>query len=1268
MNRRLSLRLSTWPRFPHKTRYFYKILRRVLLPEQFALISRVHDVVQASDGKFRLDIWIDNRTDDAYEVVRCLRAALPRRWHTRLHLPYSDRNVRSTGLRSLRRIRSLPQGLTVASWNIRTFHPKKASVLGFVQQNKVNVLALQETRCKVDSWAPRLKGFTVHSVPCNERGHVGLALAIQREVPSTLLEKHENWIICEIRTAQGIWLIVNIYFPCGQGINHRTIRDFELALHRYSSNISRARVIILGDFNRDPSLVDQLCWRWPVQISRLPTRSSPGTFHGFRPHFEPSAIDHILMGPMPREPPKVTVLRGWSDSDHWPILVRIPVALGEVLRPEPRKVCSRQLSESSKMHFLADNRWAVLAEQITEVTTVSAATDALLRVFNDVGQSVGGLREIGGPDERRRCMTHTCRRALRIRTRALRNYLSSGLVRDREEYDRAKCAAETALRESNKRAWAERVEELRHAVGTGNSKQAWAWMNRVLKPHREFIEGLPAIFDRHDVLQTSTEGKAEAWGDYYTALFDDPTGHSRDATWWAQYIPLDQLERVELVDPLAEPWSPGALTEFLDKLVNGKAPGVDKIPPEWFKWLRLRPILEGFEPPEGFPNHAVKALGLVLNLVCHNGIPDCWQRAELVSIFKYGDQRRAGNYRGIALIPVGLKILCSMVIERFNHTLTERNLLRREQAGFRRREECVGQIASLQEISTRRRTNGFSTYMAFIDFKKAYDMVPHEALFAKLRRAGFSGIFMEFLEGLYRRSTMQPRYTNRSIPVRRGLRQGCPMSPSLFNFFINDLFDPIDGSRPEGVTVPMLSGDTKCAGLFFADDVVLLADTPEGLKGSLNHLEQWCNRWEMDIGIAKCAVMLVSPLSIDPITVLRDEGPWLLRGQEILPVRKYRYLGFEFTDDLLSEAHMAACEQSAKGAFGRCYSFLRNRTIPLGLRAMAYKTLVLPILSWGCELLPLDRTITNRLSQLQNRQLRALVGQRASSRMGCPFAMGLDFNIPPFFIRASTSRVRLHQKAPLLRTWLHVLCREKCRLPVRGSRPWILLTDRWIHLKLRKYGSNGDLPLHQWLREQEWLNFVELSSTSDAVHKYIGNGFIQSRNYLVYGNFDLQSIKGFESIFKMRTGAFASGKRLALIGYIDQCYRTSCPFCELQVPETLEHLLLECSRWSETRSVIFRDILGIINGMSLATASVMLLGGEIRGENGTIEGPILVDGEPLTLITVVFLNTIMPIRSRLLAPLRLDLPPRVNAPRGTTVLENGTELTEPGGVPRRREF
>src|SRR4051812_11915511 len=97
------------------------------------------------------------------------------------------------------------------------------------------------------------------------------------------------------------------------------------------------------------------------------------------------------------------------------------------------------------------------------------------------------------------------------------------------------------------------------------------------------------------------------------------------------------------------------------------------------------------------------------------------------------------NYRGISLIAVALKVVCSIVIDRIKGSLEERELLCREQAGIRSREECAAQVIALYEIARRRQLCGLPTFAAFIDFRKAYDTVPHQALLKKLDGIGVRG-------------------------------------------------------------------------------------------------------------------------------------------------------------------------------------------------------------------------------------------------------------------------------------------------------------------------------------------------------------------------------------------------------------------------------------------------------------------------------------------------------------------------------------------------
>ena len=72
------------------------------------------------------------------------------------------------------------------------------------------------------------------------------------------------------------------------------------------------------------------------------------------------------------------------------------------------------------------------------------------------------------------------------------------------------------------------------------------------------------------------------------------------------------------------------------------------------------------------------------------------------------------------------------------------------------------------------------------------------------------------------------------------------MSPSLFNFFINDIFEELDGFTPAGVSVPSTApDDLRCPGLLFADNVVFMAESADDLKAALMHVERWADLAKM---------------------------------------------------------------------------------------------------------------------------------------------------------------------------------------------------------------------------------------------------------------------------------------------------------------------------------------------------------------------------------------------------------------------------------------
>jgi hypothetical protein len=262
-------------------------------------------------------------------------------------------------------------------------------------------------------------------------------------------------------------------------------------------------------------------------------------------------------------------------------------------------------------------------------------------------------------------------------------------------------------------------------------------------------------------------------------------------------------------------------------------------------------------------------LTLAKSIFLSGCIPADWDTNIIVPIFKKGDETDTKNYRGVALKCTALKVICVMLNWRISNILERLKLLKPHQADFRRAEEAVAQATCLVELLQQRSAKKEETHALFVVMIKAYDMVPHEALFQKMEQHyGMHGVTMKFLRALYASSKCRVRLgvgassiMSGVIECGRGLRQGCVLSPTFFSMFVNDIFNEVEDLPlgQGGVTVPGCAPDFTIPGLTFADDLVALGATRAAMARIAQCILRWMKWNEMDVNIAKCGLLHFGP-------------------------------------------------------------------------------------------------------------------------------------------------------------------------------------------------------------------------------------------------------------------------------------------------------------------------------------------------------------------------------------------------------------------------
>ena len=147
---------------------------------------------------------------------------------------------------------------------------------------------------------------------------------------------------------------------------------------------------------------------------------------------------------------------------------------------------------------------------------------------------------------------------------------------------------------------------------------------------------------------------------------------------------------------------------------------------------------------------------------------------------------------------------------------------------------------------------GSILYTCFMDFRKAYDSVHRDLLMKRLAEVGIHGCMLHTLVSMYMfvpvMAKCQGQLGEPFQSTTCGVKQGDPLSPLLFGIFMDE-FEQWAAERLPAVGVPL--GEARLKLLLFADDLVLMSDTPEGLQQLLDVLHEFCMVKKMEVNLAK---------------------------------------------------------------------------------------------------------------------------------------------------------------------------------------------------------------------------------------------------------------------------------------------------------------------------------------------------------------------------------------------------------------------------------
>ncbi|MCP4117746.1 MAG: hypothetical protein GY737_20585 [Desulfobacteraceae bacterium] len=380
-----------------------------------------------------------------------------------------------------------------------------------------------------------------------------------------------------------------------------------------------------------------------------------------------------------------------------------------------------------------------------------------------------------------------------------------------------------------------------------------------------------------------------------------------------------RLQCREVMERDGNPIDPKCFEAVVRKAKAWKSPGPDGICNFWWKVLPT----------------AKRMLYSWIGRWCKGGVktPRWFALGRTVLIHKGGEAKDPACYRPIACLNTCYKLMTGSIAKILGEHVCENNVLPESQRSLRK--GTWGTVHALLidrtvVLDARRMRKPLS--MAWIDFKKAFDSVPHDHLLQTLQAIRAPGWICRGLKELMRywKTVFVVRSAGglvHSLPVKykRGLFQGDSLSPLLYCLSTAPISWALDvkGGEPYKTSLGKLRGhELSLTHQAYVDDIKLYSKSTSGLRASLKVVHETGEACGMVMGLDKCAQVHKTRkgerLPAMETTLPDNESSLSQRIHPLADHQTYKYLGIQ--------QHIRAADQEVLGPLR--HKFLeRARTV-----------------------------------------------------------------------------------------------------------------------------------------------------------------------------------------------------------------------------------------------------------------------------------------------------------------------------------------------------